>query len=77
MIIMDLFGIIVDGSSDPVLFGLVFFIYVILNTLALPFPVELGLFNPAFHPLFLIGILALGRSVGAFFIFEIGGFIRK
>jgi len=77
VIIMDLFGIIVDGSSDPVLFGLVFFIYVILNTLALPFPVELGLFNPAFHPLFLIGILALGRSVGAFFIFEIGGFIRK
>ncbi len=74
---MDLFGMIVDGSSDPLLFGLVFFIYVILNTLALPFPVELGLFNPAFHPLFLIAILALGRGVGAFFIFEIGGFIRK
>lgn len=68
---------IVDGSSDPLLFGVFFFLYVLLNTLALPLPVEAGLFNPAFHPLFLIGILALGRGVGAFFIFEIGGFIRN
>jgi hypothetical protein len=74
---MDFFGVILDGSSNPLLFGVFFFIYVVLNTLALPFPVELGLFNPAFHPLFLIGILALGRGVGAFFVFEIGGFIRK
>lgn len=74
---MDFFGMILDGSSNPLLFGVFFFLYVVLNTLALPLPVELGLFNPAFHPLFLIGILALGRGVGAFFIFEIGGFIRK
>ena len=74
---MDFFGVILDGSSDPLLFGVFFFIYVVLNTLALPFPVELGLFNPAFHPLFLIGILALGRGVGAFCVFEIGGFIRS
>lgn len=74
---MDFFGMILDGSSNPLLFGVFFFLYVVLNTLALPFPVELGLFNPAFHPLFLISILALGRGVGAFFIFEIGGLIRK
>lgn len=74
---MDFFGMILDGSSDPLLFGVFFFLYVVLNTLAFPLPVEAGLFNPAFHPLFLIGILALGRAVGAFFIFEIGGYIRK
>jgi hypothetical protein len=74
---MDFFGFIVDSSSNPFLFGLFFFLYVIINTLALPLPVELGLFNPYIHPLLLIGILALGRGAGAFFIFEIGGFIRK
>jgi hypothetical protein len=73
---MDFFGVIIDGSSNPFLFGSFFFLYVILNTMALPFPVELGLFNPYIHPGILIGILALGRGVGALIIFELGGFIR-
>jgi hypothetical protein len=73
---MDFFGVITDSSSNPFLFGFFFFLYVILNTIALPLPVELGLFNPYIHPVILIGILALGRGAGAVFIFEIGGLIR-
>ena len=75
---MDPFGLFpLSGFENPLLYGVFFFFYVILNTILFPFPVELGLFHPSFHPIVLIGILALGRGVSAWIIFEIGGIVRK
>jgi membrane protein DedA with SNARE-associated domain len=58
--------------GDPLSYSVVFFIYVILAAIILPIPVEIGLFNPAIHPVLLISILAIGKGVGAWMVFFIG-----
>jgi len=74
---MDLTGILLGATQDPISYSIIFFIYVILAVLILPIPVEIGLFNPFIHPALLIFILALGKGVGSFIVFEIGTRIRS
>ena len=74
---MDLIDILIGVMGDPIIYSLIFFIYVILAVLILPIPVEIGLFNPFIHPALLIFILALGKGVGSFIAFEIGTRIRS
>lgn len=74
---MDLISFLLDLVADPVSYGIVFFIYVILAAIILPIPVEIGLFNPLFNPIGLILILGLGKGVGAFIVFHIGSGLRR
>jgi len=73
---MDLTGILLGATQDPLVYSVLFFIYVILTVLILPIPVEIGLFNPYLHPVLLIAILAIGKGVGSALAFEIGARIR-
>lgn len=73
---MDLIEILLGAMQDPITYSIIFFIYVILASLILPIPVEIGLFNPFIHPALLIFILAIGKGVGAFIAFEIGTRVR-
>lgn len=73
---MDLIGLLTQTFQDPLLYSLIFFVYVVLAAVILPIPVEIGLFNPYLHPLLLIGILALGKGVGAGIVFIIGSNLR-
>lgn len=69
---MSLIDILFSIGNDPVQYSLVFFTYAVLAAVILPIPVELGLFNFAIHPVILISVLALGKGVGSYFVFEIG-----
>ncbi len=73
---MDLTGILLGVAQDPLVYSIIFFIYVILTVLILPIPVEIGLFNPYIHPVLLIVILALGKGCGSAIAFEIGTRVR-
>ena len=73
---MDLIGILLGATQDPIAYSIIFFIYVILAVLILPIPVEIGLFNPYIHPALLICILALGKGAGSAIAFEIGTGVR-
>ena len=73
---MDFIEILLGAMQDPITYSIIFFIYVILAAVILPIPVEIGLFNSSMHPLLLIGILAIGKGVGASIAFEIGSKIR-
>jgi len=74
---MDFIDILLGFSQDPLTYSLLFFIYVILAAVILPIPVEIGLLNPAIHPVLLIIILALGKGFGALIVFYIGGGVRN
>ena len=69
---MDFIEILLGLMQDPIMYSIIFFIYVILTVLILPIPVEIGLFNPYINPVLLIFILALGKGVGSLIVFEIG-----
>jgi membrane protein YqaA with SNARE-associated domain len=73
---MDLIDILLGVMGDPIIYSLIFFIYVILAAIILPIPVEIGLFNSFIHPVFLVLILAIGKGIGASLVFEIGTRIR-
>ena len=73
---MDLINVLLGAMGDPITYSIVFFIYVILAALILPIPVEIGLFNPVIHYVWLVFILAIGKGVGAFLVFEIGTRVR-
>jgi membrane protein DedA with SNARE-associated domain len=73
---MDLISILLGGMEDRIIYSIIFFIYVVLTTLILPIPVEIGLFNPFITPVWLIFLLAIGKGVGAFLAFEIGTRVR-
>ena len=73
---MNLIDILLGTVKDPILYSIIFFIYVILAAVILPIPVEIGLFNSYIHPVLLISILALGKGVGAVIAFEIGSKVR-
>ena len=73
---MDLIDILLGAIGDPITYSIIFFIYVILAALILPIPVEIGLFNPVIHYAWLVFILAIGKGVGAFLVFEIGARVR-
>jgi len=74
---MDLIEILLGFSQDPLTYLPLFLLYVILAAVFLPIPVEIGLFNSAIHPLFLIIVLAIGKGIGAFIVFYIGGGVRS
>ncbi len=73
---MDLMQILLDAMGNPLSYSLVFFIYVVLAAVILPIPVELGLFNPELPPelrwILPVAILAAGKGVGAYIVFNIG-----
>ena len=73
---MDLINILTQSFQDPLFYSIIFFIYSILAAVILPIPVEIGLFNPYINPILLIGILALGKGVGAWIVFLIGTNLR-
>jgi membrane protein DedA with SNARE-associated domain len=74
---MDFINILLEAMQDPILYSIIFIIYVILTVLILPIPVEIGLFNPYIHPILLIFILAIGKGIGSFIVFEIGTKVRS
>ncbi len=74
---MDLISILSGLATDPFSYSIVFLIYVILAVIILPIPVEIGLFNYHINPFLLIFLLALGKAIGAFIVFEISMTARK
>jgi membrane protein YqaA with SNARE-associated domain len=74
---LDLIDILLNAFGDPISYSIIFFIYVILAAIILPIPVEIGLFNPYINPIWLIIILAIGKGIGAFIVFNISRTIRK
>jgi len=74
---LDLIDILLNAFGDPISYSIIFLIYVIFAAIILPIPVEIGLFNPYIHPIWLIIILAIGKGIGAFIVFNISKTIRK
>ncbi|MFP3872203.1 MAG: hypothetical protein ACLFVL_04915 [Candidatus Aenigmatarchaeota archaeon] len=74
---MDLIGILTSLATDPFAYSIVFLAYSILAAVILPIPVEIGLFNYHINPLILITILAVGKGIGGFIVFEISTNARK
>lgn len=73
---MDLINVTLGAIENPVIYSIIFLIYVILAVIILPIPVEIGLFNPYIHPILLVSVLALGKGIGACIVFEVGVHIR-
>lgn len=60
-------------QGDPLVYSVVFFIYIIAATLFLPIPVELLLFlSPATPFVFKAILLGVGKAVGSIIVFYIG-----
>lgn len=60
-------------QGDPLVYSVVFFIYIIAATLFLPIPVELLLFlSPATPFVFKALLLGVGKAVGSIIVFYIG-----
>lgn len=74
---MDPIGILESLATNPLSYSLLFLVYTILAAVVLPIPVEIGLFNYHIHPVILISILALGKGIGGFIVFEISTSARK
>ncbi|MDD3492014.1 MAG: hypothetical protein PHU95_07165 [Candidatus Thermoplasmatota archaeon] len=74
---MALIDVLLNAVNDPISYSVIFFIYVVLAAVILPIPVEIGLFNPSVSPAILVGIMALGKGVGALVVFEIGYRARR
>jgi membrane protein YqaA with SNARE-associated domain len=74
---LDLIDILLGAIEDPFSYLMLFLIYVILAAIILPIPVEIGLFNPNIHPVWLIFVLALGKGIGAFIVYFVSQGIRK
>jgi len=64
--------ILLESMQDPVLYSIIFFIYVILAAIILPIPVEIGLFNPYMNPAVSVAIMATGKAIGAYIVFFVG-----
>lgn len=73
---MDLIAILIGAFENPLSYSIIFFIYAVLAAVILPIPVEIGLFNPYVHPIWKILILALGKGVGAYLVFQVGATAR-
>jgi hypothetical protein len=74
---MDLIDLMLNAVGDPIAYSIIFFIYVVLAAVILPIPVEIGLFNSNVSPVILVVIMALGKGVGAFIVFEISYRARR
>jgi hypothetical protein len=74
---MDLIDLMLNAVGDPVSYSIIFFVYVVLAAVILPIPVEIGLFNPHVSPVLLVVIMALGKGIGAFIVFEISSRARR
>ena len=78
---MDLMQVLLDAMGNPLSYSVIFFIYVVLAAVILPIPVEIGLFNPELpQPLrwvLPIVILAAGKGVGAYIVYNIGYRARR
>ncbi len=74
---MDFLNFLFGVTSNPFLYSLIFFIYVVLAVVILPIPVEIGLFNPSVHPVILIVLLAVGKGAGSLIVYLIGATVRK
>ena len=68
---MDVLDLLFNVVKDPLMYSITFLIYVILASVILPIPVETGLFNPNIHPIWLIILLAGGKGIGAFIVYNI------
>jgi len=65
-------------QGDPLVYSVVFFIYIIAATLFLPVPVELLLFlSPATPFVFKAILLGVGKAVGSIIVFYIGMNVEK
>lgn len=65
-------------QGDPVVYSIVFFIYIIAATLFLPVPVEIMLFlSPATPFFFKALLLGIGKSLGSIIVFYIGMNVEK
>jgi hypothetical protein len=65
-------------QGDPLVYSVVFFVYIIAATLILPIPVELLLFlSPATPFVFKAILLGVGKAVGSIIVFYIGMNVEK
>jgi hypothetical protein len=72
-VLQELMDFLFQYSADPVLYGVIFFIYGVLAAVILPIPVELGLiWNPGTPFIFKAIILGAGKCVGSILVFYIG-----
>jgi membrane protein YqaA with SNARE-associated domain len=69
---MEIIDVMLNAVEDPLTYSIIFFIYVILAAIILPIPVEVGLFNSNINSIWLVFLMAVGKGVGAFIVFEIG-----
>lgn len=74
---MDNISILFNVFEDPLIYSIIFLIYVILAAIILPIPVEIGLFNPNMNPILLVLIMGIGKGIGSLIVFKIGLKIRK
>ncbi len=73
--LFDLLTILASVAEDPYLYLPLLFIFVILATIILPIPVELGLLNPYLPAWWLLAVLAAARGVSAWLVYPLGGWI--
>ncbi len=79
---MDIVGgltsFIEQVQGDPLVYSVIFFIYIIAATLFLPVPVELMLFLSPATPFVLKAILlGVGKAIGSIVVFYIGMNVEK
>jgi len=74
---MDSINILFNLFENPLMYSIIFLIYVILAAVILPIPVEIGLFNPNINPILLILIMGIGKGIGSIIVFKIGLKLRK
>ncbi|MEM2943587.1 MAG: hypothetical protein QW083_00420 [Methanomassiliicoccales archaeon] len=69
----ELMNFLNQHSADPLTYCLVFFLYAVLATIALPIPVEIGLIiNPNTDFIIKALVLGAGKAVGSVLVFLIG-----
>ena len=69
---VDFVGILESIAQSPELYLPVLFVFVVLATVALPIPVEVGLLNPYLPFWWLLLVLAAGRALGGWLVYPLG-----
>ena len=72
---VDLIGILEAAAATPLVYLPLLLVFVVLATLVLPIPVEVGLLNPYVPYWWLLVVMAIGRGIGGWMVYPLGGWI--